>query len=915
MRRYSLFLFMVIVLISMKGVYSQVNSFRVDGIVLDKNKRGIPYATIYCKELQRGIFSDEKGRFDLGLIPYGKYELNIQCLGYQTCDTSIIINSNRALFPVLDIKSLQLKELEVIAHESKQGHLSSKIDRTAMKHIQPSSFTDLLSLLPGHTAKTPDLSSVNSIKIRQVGSDYNSFLGTAFVVDDTPLSNDVNLQTFSNGHGDLKIRNRKIAGGGIDMREISTNEIESVEIIRGIAPVQYGEATSGLVLIKQKHGKTPYAGRIKTDYKTKLIALSKGFALPNKLGTLNVGFDYLNFYSDPRNIFEKYNRVTSSLRYRTNFPVLGKMFLLRTNLSFTGTLDSEKEDPELNYGINDSYRSSYSKYLLSLHGKWLIEGKNWKKIDFRISGNLSVDRLTRNRIVFLNGPISLPVSKVEGEFDGIYLSSEYPSSLLVEGKPFYLTGQLISTWEFKQSEFKQKIIVGGDFRFSKNYGKGEIYNPLSPPFPGGGKSTRPRAYSSIPSLQKLSFFIQNRVAAKLFKNQLDVRVGVRFNSMLNLVQKHYISKRIFLDPRVNVTYNLFTTKMFDKTFSCEVHMGFGYMTKLPVITHLYPTRSYYDIMQLNYYSQDPQKRRLFIKTLIKDRTNYNLKPARNLKKEIGLRFNWGKTIWNVNYFHENLSSGFKYQSKYFSVQYKDYNESSKLPSDIDGPPDLDLFDYKLKNKLFAYSEVQNASRTIKEGIEFHVNVGKLNVINTNLSINGAWFRTMYDNSIPVTYKPSIILQDREYPYVGIYDVDTKEFKERLNTNFRLDTHIPELRILFSTSIEIVWFRISDYVENSGIPSSYLDEFGNKYLFTESSKDDQMLSLLIRKYNKNFFNSDKIPLALNLNLKVTKELGRSLSFSFFVDRVMDYYPVYTSKFGKKVKRIVYPYFGAEINFKL
>lgn len=63
---------------------------------------------------------------------------------------------------------------------------------------------------------------------------------------------------------------------GVDMRNISTDNIESVEIIRGIPSVEYNDLTSGVVIIKQKQKATPVEARIKADQYGKLFSIGKG---------------------------------------------------------------------------------------------------------------------------------------------------------------------------------------------------------------------------------------------------------------------------------------------------------------------------------------------------------------------------------------------------------------------------------------------------------------------------------------------------------------------------------------------------------------------------------------------------------------------------------------------------------------
>lgn len=65
------------------------------------------------------------------------------------------------------------------------------------------------------------------------------------------------------------------------MRAISTDNIESVEIVRGIPSAEYGNLTSGMVKIKRITRSTPFTARFKADEYSKLFSAGKGFAIGN----------------------------------------------------------------------------------------------------------------------------------------------------------------------------------------------------------------------------------------------------------------------------------------------------------------------------------------------------------------------------------------------------------------------------------------------------------------------------------------------------------------------------------------------------------------------------------------------------------------------------------------------------------
>ena len=94
----------------------------------------------------------------------------------------------------------------VTATEARGPVTASIIDRSAMSHLQPTSFTDLLELLPGGISKDPNMGAANTINLRETGTtdangnatnnpDYAiTSLGTLFVVDGAPINTDANLQ-------------------------------------------------------------------------------------------------------------------------------------------------------------------------------------------------------------------------------------------------------------------------------------------------------------------------------------------------------------------------------------------------------------------------------------------------------------------------------------------------------------------------------------------------------------------------------------------------------------------------------------------------------------------------------------------------------------------------------------------------
>lgn len=288
-------------------------------------------------------------------------------------DSILLADLERREKAMEEMKGKELGEVVVTARESRGVTAASVIDRQAMAHLQPSSFTDLVELLPGFVSKDPDMGKANLINLRQAaqaapdGYDTSS-LGTSFVIDGVPVNTSAEMQTTA----DSDRAGRLTAGKGVDMRSIPTDDIESVEIVRGIPSVEYGELTSGVVKIKRKQGVTGLEARFKADMQSQLFYIGKGFGMPAPGWTVNVSADYLDSRIDPRDNRQNFKRASASLRSNLKRQVKGKDLTWDSSLNYTGTFERDKNDPDLtvnntiDYYTNDINSFSWNNTIVLL---------------------------------------------------------------------------------------------------------------------------------------------------------------------------------------------------------------------------------------------------------------------------------------------------------------------------------------------------------------------------------------------------------------------------------------------------------------------------------------------------------------------------------------------------------------------
>lgn len=900
----------------------------LNGKVVDAgNSEAVPFATVAIIDA-RGkkhlTVSDASGKFSFTDIPSGTCRITVTYLGYEDFTQSYTCKEEEASSLVLRLKqsNRMLDEVVVTAHESQGITTSSVIDRKAIEHLQPSSFTDLLSLLPGETTQLPDLTNANSIKLRQAGSGGSNYdissMGTIFVTDGIPMNNNANMQMVkqasSSTSGDPDA-GRNHTTSGVDMRTIPTDNIESVEVIRGIAPVEYGDLTSGVVLIKRKLKATPFEARFKSDAYSKLLYAGKGVQFGDFV--INLGLDYLDAKSDPRNPMNNYKRLTMSARLQDTWKLPYAQLRWRSNTDYTGSFDDEKHDPEILKQKDDQYKSSYNRFSMS-HSLLLtpLQGTFFKSLNLDVALSYEWSKIEQQKSVSLSRDMAASTSLEDGEHDGLYLPYHYIAQVLVEGRPINLYAKLKGLFGLTTGKLTQTFSAGLEWKMDKNYGRGQVYDPARPITPG--TPYRPRVYSDIPAMHQLGFYIQDLLAIPVGANVITAQLGLRGNALAHLPNNYDMRGKVYLDPRINVQWQLPKIEVAGKILAIDLNGGWGRQTKFPTLLQLYPDKVYTDLIELNYYDLNPNYRRLYLRTYIDDPANSQLGAAQNDKWEIRIGAQCDGSSLSVTYFHEQLSNGFRASTSARPYYYKDYDEKQIDASKLTAQPTLDHLHYTEKQVLGTYSMTTNGSKLVKEGIEWQLATKRFELIKTRLTINGAWFKTTYTNSEPMFRSNTTAVVDGTPVndlYLGFYDNKTGSIREQLNTNFMADTYIPRLALSFSITAECMWYTSSKAIRCNGTPLKYMDYNGEVHDFTETSRQDMYLQWLVNKYNDSAWQTQRVPFYMLLNLKVTKDFGQWMKLALFINRIFDYMPDYKTNSGLTVRRTSKPYFGMEINFSI
>ena len=896
------------------AVFAQTDKATVEGVVRDSDGKPLSFATVVISELGTGVSTDLEGKFRFTGTKGTEYTLNVSYLNHVDKEVKVKAGSPEPLVIVLEEQSYELAEVVVMADYKKNQGSTAVINQQALEHIQPTSVADVLSLIPGGLFRESSATGFNRISLRQSGSDDNTSLGMAVVMDGIPQDND-GFRASIPGLSTDEYSDRLGMNRGIDLKTLSTDHIRKIEIVKGISSAKLGNLSSGVIQTTSKIGITPAQLRMKVDPLTKLIYLGKGFRISPKMGYLHTGIDYTSVYDDRRDPMSKYSRLTGQVTYNNSVDVGDKTLFLFFKLSEVYTLNQAKED-ELTQDYNESFRNKYSRTGASFKAQMYDLGKIVDNVEFIASADYTYDLIDRNRLVQTGTPLPSPLATEEGESEGIYLPSTYYSPFQIENKPLSLLTQLNAESLFETRSFRHKVIYGLSWKRTKNYGEGVMVDMTRPPYPGNNEYVRPVPNRSIPALSVGAAYAEEQLKHSNRWFDFELNAGVRFTQMFNLDTKYTELRKLQVEPRINAALSFNIGLAGGKSLRNMFRFGFGQENKLPTLDYIYPDRVYKDMIVLNAYTkQDDPFNHLITYTKIYDVTNNSLRPNRNTKYEAGWDVEYEGYSLSLTFFKEYSDRGFESVAEYSPVRYTRYVDP------IDGQPIVGRRPEKEDYVADPYATfvdmdiVRNSMKVEKKGLEYLLRFPKIIPLSTTVEINGAYYDTRYSSGAPLQYHPAFRDDDRPQPYVGIYRRQDITRQRIFNTNLWFNTNIPRYKMIFTTFFQFIWLNEEMRINGDEYPSAYFDTDGRLHTvddrILQSIKDGHTVWRHYHIYKEDF--SETLPVSLTVNFKVTKEFSRMIRASFFVNNILDINPLYKNRYNQNVRVWQKSFFGAEMTF--
>lgn len=886
----------------------QATQRQLSGQVFQGNKplRG---ATVKLIELDLVAVTDKNGQFSFNQLPSGAYTLSVQYTGMKPQEMAIAANQSLVRVDMQE-NSIAIEDVQVVGQVSNvKGATSTYISRKAIEHLQATNLGELLQLLPGQVIANPSFQNVGVPNIRQV-TDANglnkaslgnvSSMGTAIIINGAQLSNNANLQSVNTARSGVLSTFSSAAGMGTDLRQLSADNVESVEVIRGIPSVEYGELTSGILDVKTKASVEPMQAKFRLNPTMRQAWVGQGFQVGKDAGALFVDVDYTHASDNQIKTSEVYQRINTSMQYTNTFG-RNKSLYTNSSLSFGGYFDNSRLDPDL-ATLNTVNRAENYDFRFSTNGRWNLNKRFARNINYVLSGQYgSQNGFQQSQTT---GNVSVISNNLENSTIEVpYLPSSYLQQLWIKGKPLSIQAKLSDNFYFTSGGVKHGVVIGGQYSLDKNFGAGKYYDPAFPPKSNSNIGFRPRAFSDIPALQQLSFYAEDKLSAFILNRELSIVAGVRYDQ----VQPFRSDAKSAFSPRVNASYNLFE--------GLKIRGGYGHSVKAPSLVYLYPDNAYVDVFSLNHYKDNPAERLAMMTTRVFSTENSDLKMAKSKKAELGLdyRFLKNKRV-SLTYYNEQTKNGYAMYQYYNFANIPMYSVQSQATGE------KPVLSPVVKDSLYVvdYSRPTNNANITNKGFEFDVDFGRIDAIRTSFTVNGAYLSTKQLDNSPFVYARRVA--NEPYTKLGVFEGRGHTY-ERFVSTIRAIHHIPELRLIVSVTAQTIWKDKDKYLGYSSRPYGVINiaEGGAgaiDYLTAAQIAAIPETSSLYLNVDDGYYRENSWKPTWLFNMKLTKEFGKNYGFSFYANNVTNNRPLRagTRNPTQYEKRNLPIFFGSELTFK-
>jgi len=193
-------------------------------------------------------------------------------------------------------------------------------------------------------------------------------------------------------------------------------------------------------------------------------------------------------------------------------------------------------------------------------------------------------------------------------------------------------------------------------------------------------------------------------------------------------------------------------------------------------------------------------------------------------------------------------------------------------------------------------EFGNSAWALNRGVEFDIDLGRVEQWNTSFFLSGAFMETQSKSTAPTIATPknkdNVIYSETnttpfKYVYPGGNNINTNR---RISSQFRAVLNIPALRMVLSSSLQVIWYSYSASLNQRSSPIAYLlpnlaTNGVTYHPITEAMLADKDYTILTGSDNPPI----SMPPLMMMSTRLTKDISKMAGFSFFVNNTLFYQP--------------------------
>ncbi len=900
----------------------------VTGKVVDPQNKALELVNIKVVETNQYTITDKNGIFRInGSETNNILTLEFSYIGYQKLSLPLTVKAGETNLGNIRLKvlDLSLENIEINAKRNYSGSTNSSliINRDMIEQIPALSVNDLLNQIPNRKITPPSLQNIQNLTLRSAfepttsGRDpftLNNSFGVAIILDGNNISNNANMQGYNpglRGLGNTSVSSNDFgltgttstssysgdfAYGGTDLRQIPADNIESIEVIAGVPSVKYGDLSDGAVIIERQAGKSPAYVRMQVRDNATSYNFSKGFLLSPKLGSFNVGVNYVNSYADNRDKIKAYKRINTNAMWTNTF---GKDKKLKNTLGFDygRNLDGIKKDDD----DPTSKILNFNSWNLSLSNRtsYRVEGGFLKNISLNLRYSNSHQRSYTEQ--FVNSPYVLYSNSTEtGLTNGIYDKGIYTAISNVDGRPVTASAQLDMNAEFGTGSVAHNINFGGNFSYATNKGLGRLSDPSRPRIGynttgnslSSGPSERYYDFSLIYAQKDFGLYAEDVFSVKMNGRDLNFRGGFRLDGQNGFVT---------LSPRTNINYQL--------TDNFRLGLAYGLSVKSPGLAQRYPGPTFVDIPLLNAYNGNANESMSIFYIQRFDPDGTKLKSSKGQTFELSGLYKLKDYQVSFSLFHKLNTQGYNTINQYDILTLPQYS-AVFVPG---SKPVINQIGEK--RFLISHNEFDNALRSNNQGFDMILTTPKYELISTSFNISGGIYRSSYqETNDRLGSTVSDNNTNPDYPITGIY-APRKRTTYFSSGRITSSTHIPAISLIVQLTAEFSFLNKTLINPNDGVPKAY---FTRDVRYVEISNPDPNSPVYGHLFvPENELTSDnQFRIYSNYHLSLAKEIKKRFRFAFNAYNFLNYQPRYQKPNSiTVVTPNSAPTFGIELSLKL